>query len=72
VHCTAIDLGAPGTDAVTWSARVGRRRVGSGRVKPGALRRVTIALAGLADRDHVDVTLGGRPRVLAAYVDQFC
>jgi hypothetical protein len=38
----------------------------------GALRRVTIALAGLADRDHVDVTLGGRPRVLAVYVDQFC
>jgi hypothetical protein len=73
-HCATIDLGAPPTEAdgTSFSARVGDRRIGSGRIKPGAIRRVTAQLPGLATRDHVDVRLGGRPQVLAIYVDLYC
>jgi hypothetical protein len=41
-------------------------------VKPGALQRATVPLADLVERSHIDVVLGGRPRVLAIYVDQYC
>ncbi len=73
-HCATIDLGAPATEAAgaPFSARLSGRRLGSGRVKPGAIRRVTAQLPGLATRGHVDVRLGGRPQVLAVYVDQYC
>jgi hypothetical protein len=71
-HCATIDLGPPAREAVSFSARVGSRDVGSGRVPAGAPRRVTVPLPNLAARDHIDVTLGGSPRVLAIYVDQYC
>ena len=71
-HCATVDLGAPATDTVSWSARVGKRPVGSGRVRPAALRRITVQLTGLVDRGYIDITLGGQPRVLAVYVDQYC
>jgi hypothetical protein len=76
-HCATIDLGAPGSAPVRWTTRVvtasGRaRRVGSGRVKPGARQRATVPLADLVERSHIDVVLGGGPRVLAIYVDQYC
>jgi hypothetical protein len=71
-HCATIDLGAPADGTVSWRARLAHRKLGSGRLKPGKLQRVIVPLPDLAARPHVDVTLGGRPRVLAVYVDQYC
>jgi hypothetical protein len=73
-HCATVDLGAPATESrpVPWSARLGIRPLGSGAVRPGDVRRVTVQLPRLAARDHLDITLRGRPRILAIYVDQYC
>jgi hypothetical protein len=71
-HCATIDVGAPETGPVSWSASVNGRRVGAGRLRPGAQRRVTMPLARLVERGSADVTLRGRPVVLAVYVDQYC
>lgn len=71
-HCATIDLGAPAAAPVRWSVRARRAGRQRGTLQPGPLRRVTLPLADLVERGHVDVRLGGRPRVLAIYVDQFC